>query len=239
MKRTVTLFFSILAVMAMAVSCAKEDTTTSISLPKLVDLGLSVCWATCNLGASNPEDYGGYYQWAGLEDVTSTRIYLDYVLCPYHTGSDCSTGWTKYIPSGESSYWSGPGSPDNKTALGPEDDVAHVKLGGKWRMPTRAEWEELYNTSNCSWTWISINGIKGYKVQSKKAGFTGNWIFLPAAGYRSNDCLNNVGSSGYYWSSSLDTDRPYRACGLYFFSSYVSTDGDGRCSGRSVRPVSE
>ncbi len=204
-----------------------------------VDLGLSVKWAACNLGATSREEYGGYYQWAGTKDVTSTSIYLVMSNCPYHTGSSYSSGWTKYIPSGKSSYWSGSGSPDNKTVLDAEDDVAQVKLGGKWRMPTREEWDELRNTSNCSWTWTSINGIDGYKVQSKKPGYTGNWIFLPAAGYRNYDSLSGVGYNGDYWSSSLSADSPNGAYGLYFNSNYVSTPSNNRFFGKSVRPVSD
>lgn len=206
----------------------------TLEIPELVDLGLSVKWRSWNLGASKPEDYGGYYQWAGTKDVTDTSIYLDWDNCPYYTGSSYSSGWTKY--STKSSY----GTVDNKTVLEPEDDVAHVELGGKWRMPTRAEWDELTNTSNCSWTWTSINGINGYKVQSKKAGFTGNWIFLPAAGYRLfGDDVDYAGSNGLYWSSSLRTDNPDYAYYMYFNSDRVGTTGGTRYTGQSVRPVSE
>lgn len=202
-----------------------------------VDLGLSVLWGNCNIGASKPEEYGGYYQWAGTTDVTDTNIYLDSSNCPYHTGSSYLSGWTKY--NTQPSY----GTVDNNTVLDPSDDVAHVKLGGKWRTPTIEEWKELTNTSNCSWTWTSINGINGYKVQSKKTGLTNKWIFLPAAGFRLDNYLNNVGSIGEYWSSSLNTDRPYSAYYIiYFYSGPVDTDNrynNNRYSGRTVRPVSD
>lgn len=199
-----------------------------------VDLGLSVCWATCNIGASKPEEYGGYYQWAGTKDVTDASIYLGWSNCPYHTGSSSSTGWTKYIPSDRSSYWSGSGSPDNKTVLDPEDDVAHVKLGGKWRMPTYEEWAELRN--NCTSEWTTLNGVKGRKFTSEK---NGNSIFLPAAGYRYSNYRNSAGSDGNYWSSSLNTDDPYDAYDLVFTSGGVGTGYDYRCLGRPVRPVSD
>ena len=220
-----------------------DGTTIVIPLKKAqpeyeaVDLGLSVKWATCNLGASKPEEYGGYYQWAGTQDVTSTSIYLDWSNCPYHTGTSSYTGWTKYIPSSESSYWFGTGSPDNKTVLDPEDDVAHVTLGGKWRMPTADEFGELKN--NCTWTWTQLNGVDGYKVTSNKAGYTDKYIFLPATGFRYNDHLSLAGSIGRYWSSSLDTYSPYGACGMNFDSGDVDTYGNGRYGGQSVRPVSE
>ncbi len=200
-----------------------------------VDLGLSVKWATCNLGADTPEQYGGYYQWGGLEDVTSTSIYLDWSNCPYHTGSDNKTGWTKYVPSNQSSYWSGTGSPDNKTVLDPEDDVAHVKLGGKWRMPTEAEWSEL--ADDCTWTWTTQNGVDGYNVTSNK---NGNSIFLPAAGHREGTDLFEAGSLGIYWSSSL-WYAPDSARYLSFYSDRVNVVNwiFARLHGLSVRPVSE
>lgn len=214
---------------------SKKFTTLKPSCPSgAIDLGLSVFWATCNIGSTKPEDYGGYYQWAGLEDVTDTSIHLYWDNCPYHTGSDSDTGWTKYVPSGKSSYWSGSGSPDNKTVLDPEDDVAHVMLGGKWRMPTRAEFEELYN--NCTSEWTTLNGVEGRKFTSKK---NGNCIFLPAAGERTVDYLSGVGSLGLYWFSSRYTDYPTYAYALYFDPEDVYTIYDSRCLGHSVRPVSE
>lgn len=211
-------------------------TTTAIPL-EAVDLGLSVCWATCNLGASKPEDYGGYYQWAGDMDASSTSIYLDWDNCPYHTGSSSSSDWTKYIPSGYSSYWSGSGNPDNKIVLDSEDDVAHVALSGRWRMPTDAEWTEL--RKNCTWTWTTHNGVKGYKVTSKKSGYTNKSIFLPAAGLRKYDNIEDPGSRGLYWSSSLNTDNPFYAYCVDFSSDNVGRHNGSRCFGRSVRPVSE
>ena len=232
----------------MEIKSTKSQTITRSSLLKMpvvvyvgaavipdgcVDLGLSVYWASCNLGASKPTEYGGYYQWAGTKDVSDKGIYLDWSNCPYHTGSDRYPGWTKY--NTKSSY----GTVDNKKVLKSMDDAASVALGGKWRMPTDAEWFELRNADNCSWTWTSIDGVNGYKVQSKKSGYTDNWIFLPVAGYRYGDYFDNVGSDGYYWSSSLFTDRTYNAFSMSFNSSGVSSHNTFRSYGRSVRPVSE
>ena len=205
----------------------------AISVTGSVDLGLSVKWASCNLGASKPTEYGGYYQWAGTEDVSDTSIYLDWSNCPCHTGSSYSSGWKKYNTN--PSY----GTVDNKTVLEPMDDAAAVALGGKWRMPTNAEWYELENTDNCSWTWTAIDGVNGYKVQSKKPGYTDNWIFLPAAGCRYRSNLNAVGSNGGYWSSSLYTDLPSRAYYMAFNSGYFDWLADCRSDGLSIRPVSE
>ena len=198
-----------------------------------VELGVSVLWASCNLGASKPSEYGGYYQWAGTTDVSDTGIYLDWSNCPYHTGSSSTSGWTKY--NTDPSY----GTVDNKTVLEAMDDAASVALGGKWRMPTYEEWDELRNTDNCSWTWTTIDGVNGYKVQSKKSGYTDNWIFLPAAGNRHNDDLNMVGIFGYYWSSSLYPDYPSNAYLMLFNSSGAGKFDYGRDAGFSVRPVSE
>ena len=207
-------------------SCA-----VTVGYVDLVDLGLSVKWASFNLGASTPTEYGGYYQWAGTTDVSDTSINLDWDNCPYHTGSDELSGWKKYNTD---SYL---GTVDNKTVLEPKDDAATVALGGKWRMPTDEEWTEL--SMNCSLTWTTIDGVNGYKVQSKMPGYTDNWIFLPAAGCRSRDGLYYVGSYGYYWSSSLNTDNPNSAYSMSFSSGYFYRSYYYRFYGFSVRPVSE
>ena len=204
-----------------------------VSEMECVDLGLSVKWATCNLGASKPTEYGGYYQWAGTKDVSDTKIKLSWDNCPYHTGLSSSSGWTKY--NMDPSY----GTVDDKAVLESMDDAASVVLGGKWRMPTYEEWKELLNTDNCSWTWTAIDGVNGYKVQSNKSGYTDNWIFLPAAGYRNNDGFNYLGSSGGYWSSSLKSGHPGYAGCMGFYSNSVGSGYNYRCFGLSVRPVLE
>ena len=208
-----------------------KDFTTPTPTPTFVDLGLSVKWASFNLGASKPTEYGGYYQWAGTKNVSDTGIYLDWDNCPYHTGSSYSSGWTKYNTI--ESY----GTVDNKTVIEAMDDAVTVALGGKWRMPTYEEWGELVNS--CSWTLTNIDGVNGYKVQSKKSGYTDKWIFLPAAGCRDDDGLFWVGTYGGYWSSSLGTGNPNTAYFMYFDSSDVRRITLARHYGHSVRPVSE
>ena len=186
-----------------------------------VDLGLSVKWATCNVGANAPEEYGDYFAW-GETTTKSTYSWSTYKYC---NGS--YTTLTKYNNS--SSY----GSVDNKTQLELSDDAAAVNWGGNWRMPTDAEMTELRN--NCTWTWTTQNGVNGYKVTSNS---NGNSIFLPAAGYRGNSDLNLAGSVGFYWSSSLYMGNPVRAYYVYFNSSNVDRYSEGgRYCGRSVRPV--
>ena len=185
-----------------------------------VDLGLSVKWATMNVGASNPEDYGIYFAW-GETQPKSTYDWSTYKWC---NGSYDSL--TKYNTN--SSY----GTVDNKTTLELSDDAARVNWGGSWRMPTDAEWTEL--REQCIWGWTTGKGIIGYTVISKS---NGNRIFLPAAGYYVNNSVDQVGFSSNYWSSSLDTDSPYDAWFMYFHSDTVSRFNNSRTFGFSVRPV--
>lgn len=219
-------------------SALNVEFSSDTPVPEIVDLGLpsGLKWASFNLGASKPEECGGYYQWAGLEDLFDTSIYPYWDNCPYHSGLDPFTGWMKYIPIADSSYWSGTGSPDNKTVLDLEDDVAHVRLGGKWRLPTGNDYVELFD--NCTSEWTILNGVNGRKFTSKN---NGNSIFLPAAGYF-NFFVFMGGSEGIYWSSSLYSG----ATGVAHAALTLEFDSDGtyfviypRYSGYSVRPVSE
>ena len=185
-----------------------------------VDLGLSVKWATCNVGAAKPEDYGDYFAW-GETTTKTTYKWSTYKWC---RGSYDKQ--TKY--NNEIKY----GKVDNKKTLKLSDDAARANWGGSWRMPTNAEMTEL--REQCAWTWTTQNGVYGYKVTSKK---NGNYIFLPAAGYRIDSSLNYAGSRGYFWSSSLNTDNPGSAWGVYFGSGGVGRSYYDRYIGRSVRPV--
>ena len=183
-----------------------------------IDLGLSVKWATCNVGATKPEEYGGYYAWGETEEKSN------YEWSTYKWCKGSYDTMTKYCTS--SSY----GTVDNKTVLDPEDDVAHVKWGGDWRMPTRAEQDELRNS--CTWQWTSVNGVNGNKV----TGPNGNSIFLPAAGYRLGTDVYWGGSRGFYWSS-LYSYSSGSAYNLDFYDGSFNWDSNGRLFGFSVRPV--
>ena len=188
-----------------------------------VDLGLSVKWATCNVGATKSEDYGDYFAW-GETQPKSTDGWSSYKWC---NGSPHTL--TKYCTN--SDY----GTYDGKSTLELADDAARANWGGSWRMPTKEEQDELCD--NCTWEWTTQNGVEGCKVTSKKKGYTKNSIFLPAAGYRDHIGLKNAGSYGYYWSSSIGTDYPYDAYYLCFHSSYVGRGDDLRFCLRPVRPV--
>lgn len=188
--------------------------TYHLGVSGAVDLGLSVKWATTNVGASSPADYGDYYAWG----ETATK-------------SDYS--WDTYFDSvnGSSSDFDKYGI-NKKTVLDQVDDVAHVKWGGSWRMPTNAEQDDLRN--KCTWVWTTYDGHNGYVV----AGSNGNSIFLPAAGYRIDGSLDNDGSYGCYWSSTLfGAFSSYESCLVTFTSGSVDWNRARRCSGRSIRPV--
>ncbi len=181
---------------------------------KCINLGLSVKWATCNVGASTPEGYGNYYAWG----ETSTKS---------NYSNSTSTTYGKTISQLQSS-----GILDNNGNLTPDYDAASKNWGGTWRMPTKAEIQELID--NCTTTWTIQNGVYGRKVSSKK---NGNSIFIPAAGYRDGSSLSNGGSYGIYWSSSPYEGSTNYAYNLYFRSSNFYLDYDGRYYGQSVRPA--
>ena len=170
-----------------------------------VDLGLSVKWATCNVGASKPEDYGNYYAWG------ETKTKSD-----YSSSNSVTSGKSFSDIGGKSQY-----------------DAARANWGGTWRLPTKAELQEL--KKKCTWKWTTQNGVKGYKV----TGPNGNSIFLPAAGYRYGSSLYRAGVDGRYWSSSPSESGSTYACSLYFDSGGQSVLWDNRNYGLSVRPVAE
>ena len=200
-----------------------------------VDLGLpsGLLWATCNVGADNPEDYGDYFAW-GETQPKSTYNWSTYQYSNggfYNNWGGFMPYLTKYCTDSNYGY---NGFIDNLTTLLPEDDAATANWGGDWRMPTKEEWQELYQ--NTTHTWTTQNGVNGRLFTAAN----GNSLFLPAAGDRWVGGLYNAGSGGYYWSSSLITDSPSNAWGLYFDSG----DTDVRNSyyrgyGFSVRPVLE
>jgi hypothetical protein len=196
---------------------------TYINGYEYIDLGLpsGLKWATCNVGATSPEEYGGYYAWGEIEEKG------DYSWSTYKWCNGSSNSMTKYCTS--SSY----GTIDNKTTLDPEDDVAHIKWGGTWRMPTLNEQEELIN--NCTWSWTTQNGVNCYKV----TGSNGNSIFLPAAGYCHGSEVYDRGSIGYYWSSLICGGNSANALDFSDGNCFGCFFCDQRYLGQSVRPVSE
>ncbi len=187
---------------------------------KAIDLGLSVKWANMNVGAKTLEGYGNYFAWGETKPKTEYS-WLNYKWC---NGSHRSQ--TKYCTSTD--Y----GIVDNKTVLEQEDDAAYVNWGGTWRMPTKKELEEL--VANCTWTWTTQKGVNGYQVTSM---VNGNSIFLPAAGERYGGIVNEEGTIGYYWSSSLAAPGENDSRNLVFYLNYEDCGYFSRYHGQSVRAV--
>lgn len=195
-----------------------------------VDLGLSVKWATCNIGAEEPEDYGDYFAWGETEPYYSSLFPL--VWKEGHEEGYCvGNSYIDYDSILKPPYKKY--RTDGKTVLAPEDDAAHVNRGGEWRMPTREEFEELLDKKNCTWTWTSVCGIQGYKVESRIKGFKGNYIFLPGADSFNKTRWDNS-HMGLYWSSTLYGSR---AWSLEFVSNDIGMYVHGRPHGFTIRPV--
>ena len=222
-----------------------------------VDLGLTsgTKWANMNVGATAPQDYGSYFAWGETEDkarqvdydtnwdeiVDEKDVVFDYSESTYafYKQSDeydefgfqvHYKGYTKYVTEYSAGQYGYKGFFDNKTELDLEDDAAYVNWGSGWRMPTAEQIDELL--SECEWTWASLYGVDGYKV----TGPNGNFIFLPAAGYRDGSSLDNAGAYGYYWSSSLIAGGPDSASHVNFTGN-VSRISRRRSFGLPVRPV--
>ena len=194
-------------VKAKAAPASAAPTTGTLNGHNYVDLGLpsGLKWATCNIGASTPSDYGNYYAWG---EISTKAEYYD---------ENCKT-WEKSIGNiaGNAQY-----------------DAARANWGGKWRLPTKSEFNELIN--KCNWQWTTQGGHKGYKV----TGPNENSIFLPAAGFRYGTSLNNTGEDGLYWSATPNESNTQNAHFLYFYSSSHFTNWFYRYVGQSVRPVAE
>ncbi len=193
-----------------------------------VDLGLSshTVWATCNVGASSPEDYGNYYAWGETAPKNSYNS-SNYTLGQCYFDSQGVAQYDRY------------NSFDHLTTLRPSDDAATANWGAYWRTPTRSEMDELI--SSCTHEWTTQNGVLGMRF----IGPNGNSIFMPAAGRRYIDSLYYEGSNGYYWSSTLYTGNlaslrlAYAEC-LAFGSSNCRIDyPHGRIDGLTVRAVSK
>ena len=198
----------------LAEEAKRVQLTGIINGHEWVDLGLNVKWATCNVGASSPSDYGNYYAWG------ETRTKSSYTV---------NNSTTYDLSEAELRSRGIFGSGGNLTSA---YDAARANWGGTWRMPTLYEISKL--KEKCSWVWTTMNGVKGYKV----TGPNGNSIFLPAAGCLGSE-FYNAGSYGCYWSATPYGDGCYDAYGLYFSSDDCSWNYYPRYFGLAVRPVSE
>ena len=217
-----------------------------------LDLPSGLKWASCNLGASKPEEYGNYYAWGEV---------ITYYADGHNQDNPCNTwrsrtsppitgyNWTSYRWCNGTEFTltkyctkSSYGNVDDIVVLqrGEKtgetvDDVARARLGDKWHMPTEANFAELVDFTDNSWT--TYNGVSGWKFTSKTN--SANWIFLPAAGERHNTGIYDAGSVGYYWSSSLNPGFPSRAYTQAFSQDANQMRSYDRHYGLSVRPVTQ
>ena len=188
-------------------------------------------WATTNIGAVKPEDYGYYFWWGdtvGYKRENGKWVASD--------GSNSNFSFTKnHTPTSNksTSALKSEGWIATDGVLAPEHDAAKKHWGGNWRMPTRLEFDDL--NSKCDWTWGSLNGVEGYVVRGRDS-YASNSIFLPFAGYGIGTSLRNAGTYGYYWSSVPGSGGSWAWC-LYFHSSSHGTGGSRRGHRQSIRPV--
>lgn len=227
----------IITIISLFVFSINGNCQNPITLDKheYVDLGLSVNWATCNIGSSKPEEFGDYYAW-GETYVKSSYNRITYIFSGEKEGVEGLTDFTKYLGRSDKNVL-------GDSVLSLSDDVAHVQWGGKWRMPSKKEIKEL--VESCDWSFCDVNGVKGCWAISK---INRNKIFFPLAGYVYDDEITNVGESGKYWSSELRPDMCFESYQLWISytdeivdmnkkSSVFLSDDGYRDNGRSVRAV--
>lgn len=208
--------------------CGAVSAKCSVTVSSKVDLGLSVQWASCNFGGGFPWEYGDYYAWGEINSKD------DYTWSTYKWCYGNEKALTKYCVDANYGYGHN-GFTDNKTVLTPDDDVAAICLGEKWRIPTSGEWQELLD--NCTCNWVNQNGVYGLKLTSKVPGFTSKWIFLPANGHRDGTSIYQAGTIGFYWSSSLYLKNPICSYGACIMKEGISNKPYSRIIGFTIRPV--
>lgn len=192
-----------------------------------VDLGLSVKWATCNIGATQPWERGEFFSWGETENkrINNWDTYK------YSEGAHALT---KYCSNPDYAWH---GLVDSVSVLDLEDDVAHIKWGGTWRIPTKEQIDELLE--NCDWTWTTLNEVNGYRVTGKKPGYTDRSIFLPVTGEYNDGKVFDYRLHGYYWSRNCGTVTSETAYTLEVYTKGSSAEIQSRYKSLAVRPVCE
>lgn len=209
------------AVQAQVNNDSKQE---PLKAPGFVDLGLSVCWGTCNIGADSPEQSGNYFAFGETQEKQS------YTWDSYKWCDGAETKLTRY------NYDPGHGSVDYQYIMRSDDDVAKARLGGSWRIPTDKEWRELID--ECEWKLVENGSDFGYRITGKKEGFTDRSIYLPAAGLRNGSNLYT--SSGFYWSSTtgyVSESGMAKAWFINFSKTNKALALSGFMNGMTVRPV--
>lgn len=239
--------YTLLSLFLIISIVVKGQSINTIQGHEYVDLGLSVLWATCNIGSNSPEEFGGYYAWgetytkSSYNDITykfAGETKASDNLNTIEAESNVLYDYTKYL--GDHNKLN-----PNDVKLDIEDDVANVQWGNPWRMPSKNEISELVDS--CDWLFGEIKGVKGCWAISK---VNGNKIFFPLAGYVSDYIVLDIGVSGKYWASELRKDMCFEAYQIWISyaddwanmcnksSVFLSNDGM-RENGRSVRAVCE
>jgi len=234
MRKAITGFIRVFA-FSFVVSASFAQATGNANGHDYVDLGLpsGTLWATCNIGASTPEEGGDLFAWGEVTPKTSFslsnyELYKSVTTEPDADGFTTTySGYTKYVRESDASTYGLQGYFDNLTVLETTEDAASVLWGDAWKIP---KWDEIWELRNqCTWAWVALNGMEGYKV----TGPNGNYIFLPSAGY--NDGRRNGG--GRYWSSSLGVIESRTSSCLDIAKSEVYGYDGNRHYGYSIRPV--
>lgn len=196
-----------------------------------VDLGLSVKWANMNIGATTPEGFGDYFAWGETQPYYTAGHSQDNPCTSWNKGKETGYEWASYFDTKDGGKTFETYAIGKETQLKPEHDAACANWKGSWRMPTKAEIDEL--CSKCNWARTTLNGVEGYRVTGKNGK---NSIFLPAAGNIGGKYFDHVGSEGEYWTSSLPSDMSKSAYELEIISGAKYNYGTRMC-GRSVRAV--
>ena len=234
----VSAFPAIISHLNLAVTKLRKKATV-VSTPQYVEMGDGLKWATCNVGASKPEESGDYFAWGETKPFYTSLDPLTWKEGRGYYGYEHNKHYILDVEFKSIKY----NAADNKTVLEPADDAARAKYGGKWRTPTIEEWQALLNENNFTWTKEQKNGVEGFTVTSKVKGYQGNSIFLPMTKHFIGSTLMPPALQPGYWTSSIDDRSPnsglysefiaLKSSGLPFFSP------QGRYMGYPVRAVSE
>lgn len=245
MKRSIYIIMLLLAICSTALgqkTTAKRKVADKVTNGhEYVDLGLSVMWATRNIGATSPTDNGKFYAWGEIKSksdfsISNYKFFLqtenEKIAGTYIDGK-FKRGYTKYVSDIQAKKNGYDEFYDNKRLLDYEDDAARVLWGGKWRIPTMAEVNEL--CTKCTWEWTKVNGKAVYKV----TGPNGKYIYMPAAGARFRMKICYAGEVGFYWTATVYSGP--KANGAYILrftkNTHGITDNETRYDGRTIRPV--
>lgn len=229
MRRNLIISLSSAFLLLTAVSCNKDENNGigTYNGHEYVDMGLpsGILWATCNLGAEEPHEYGLHFAWGEVTTKTNYE-WGNYTLC-----NGAYNKLTKYC--NVASYGDN-GFVDDLIIVEADDDVVVKQWGEGWRMPTYTDMLEFQSYTNSEWT--EQNGVKGRLFTSR---VNGNTLFMPASGTYKGTDLKDKGTKGYYWAGEINSiNSPHRACSLEFDESeYFTSNCNYRCYGQTIRPI--